>query len=50
MHALQLEMAQSAYMDEAPPYRFDAARAEPLVGVLRGLVDALGGWRPERAA
>ncbi len=50
VHALQLEMAQSAYMDEAPPYRFDAARAEPLVGVLRGLVDALGGWRPERAA
>ena len=50
VHALQLEMAQSAYMDEAPPYRHDPARAKPLVDVLRRLVDALAGWRPGRAA
>lgn len=50
VHALQLEMAQSAYMDEAPPYRYDPARARPLVDVLRRLVDALAGWRPGRAA
>lgn len=48
VHALQLEMAQSAYMDEAPPYRYDPARAKPLVDVLRRLVDALAGWRPGR--
>ena len=50
VHALQLEMAQSAYMDEAPPYRYDPARAKPLVDVLRRLVDALAGWRPGRTA
>ncbi len=41
VHALQLEMAQSAYMDEAPPYRWDARRAAPLSAVLARLVDAL---------
>jgi N-formylglutamate deformylase len=41
VHALQLEMAQACYMDEAPPYRFDAARAAPLVSVLERLVGAL---------
>ena len=28
VHALQLEMAQDAYMDEAPPYAWDPARAQ----------------------
>jgi N-formylglutamate amidohydrolase len=46
VHALQLEMAMRCYMDEAPPYAWDAARAQPLVGVLRGLVAALIAWRP----
>jgi len=48
VHALQLEMAQDCYMDEAPPYRFDAARAAPLIGVLRGLAEALRDWQPPR--
>lgn len=47
VHALQLEMAQSAYMDESPPWPWDAARAAPLVSVLQRLVAALSGWRPE---
>ena len=47
VHALQLEMAQCAYMDEAPPYRWDAQRAAPLGTVLVRLVDALAAWRPE---
>lgn len=47
VHALQLEMAQAAYMDEAPPYRFDASRAAALEAVLLRLVAALAGWRPE---
>ncbi len=47
VHAMQLEMAQACYMDEAPPYPWDAARAAPLVAVLRRLVDALTDWRPD---
>ncbi len=46
VHALQLEMAQAAYMDEAPPYRWDASRAAALEALLRRLVAALAGWRP----
>jgi len=45
VHALQLEIAQCAYMDEAPPYRWDAARAAPLAAVLERLVAALTAWR-----
>ena len=46
VHALQLEIAQCVYMDEAPPYRWDAARAAPLGDVLARLVAALSAWRP----
>ncbi len=45
VHALQLEMAQSVYMQESPPI-FDeglAAAAEPL---LRHFLATLLGWRP----
>jgi len=41
VHALQLEIAQRCYMDEAPPYVWDAARAAPLIGTLERLVSAL---------
>jgi len=46
VHALQLEMAQAAYMDEAPPFPWDAARAQPLAAVLERLVAALLAWKP----
>jgi N-formylglutamate deformylase len=46
IHAMQLEIAQACYMDEAPPYPWDAQRADRLVRVLRQLVDALIDWRP----
>jgi N-formylglutamate amidohydrolase len=46
VHALQLEIAQVAYMDEAAPWPWDSTRAAPLVAVLAQLVDALLGWRP----
>jgi N-formylglutamate amidohydrolase len=49
VHALQLEMAQSAYMDEADPQSFDAVRAAPLTRVLEKLAIALSEWRPPRA-
>lgn len=48
VHALQLEIAQSAYMSEAAPYPWDADRALPLITVLRKLVDALISWRARR--
>ncbi len=41
VHALQLEMTQACYMDEAPPYVWSPARAEALIGVLHTLVDTL---------
>ena len=47
VHALQLEIAQACYMDEAPPYRFEAARAAALGAVLSELVVVLLAWRPE---
>lgn len=46
VHALQLEMAQACYMDEAAPTRFDETRAERLAHVLERLVVALSEWRP----
>ena len=46
VHALQLEIAQRCYMDEAPPYRWDAGRAAPLRAVLTRLVMRLLAWRP----
>lgn len=46
VHVLQLEIAQSAYMDEAHPNKFDADRAAPLQAVLQDLVQALQEWRP----
>jgi N-formylglutamate amidohydrolase len=47
VHALQLEMAQRCYMDEAPPWLFDEERARPLQAVLQRLVAALMAWRPQ---
>jgi N-formylglutamate deformylase len=46
VHALQLEMAQTCYMDEAPPYPWDPVRAIRLTGVLQQLVRALNSFRP----
>lgn len=44
LHALQLEMAQSTYMDERPPFAYDAARAAALRPHLARLIDALIAW------
>jgi N-formylglutamate amidohydrolase len=46
VHALQLEMAQDAYMDEAPPYRWASARAARLTRLLERLVMTLAECRP----
>jgi N-formylglutamate deformylase len=48
VHALQLEMAQACYMDETPPYGWNAAQAAGLIAVLQRLVTRLAAWRPAR--
>ncbi len=41
VHAVQLELAQTTYMDEDPPGAFDPARAAALQAALRRLVSVL---------
>ena len=41
IHAIQLELAQRTYTDEAQPQAYDASRAAPLVSALRALVREL---------
>ncbi|KAA8996642.1 N-formylglutamate deformylase [Affinibrenneria salicis] len=40
VHALQMELAQSAYMDETPPWRWDEEKARPLQTHLRAMLSA----------
>ena len=47
VHALQLEMVQACYLDEAHPETFDPRRAKALSRVLERLVIALAEWRPQ---
>jgi N-formylglutamate deformylase len=46
VHAVQLEMCWSAYMDEAPPYRWHAGRAAEVSPLLRRLVQTMLAWTP----
>jgi N-formylglutamate deformylase len=48
IHALQLEMAEAAYMVEGPPFAWDPERAAPLAAVLRRVVEALIAWAVAR--
>jgi len=45
IHALQLEIAQAAYMYEQPP-AYNAGRSGRLLPVLQGLIDTLIEWSP----
>lgn len=40
VHAIQLELVQATYMDEAPPYRFDEARARRIRPTIRRMMEA----------
>lgn len=40
VHALQLELAQRAYMEEVTPWRYDAGKAEVTRGKLRQVLEA----------
>jgi N-formylglutamate amidohydrolase len=48
IHALQLEMAEIAYMNESPPYPYEETRAAPLKRVLEQAVRAILTWCRER--
>lgn len=47
VHAVQLEMCWSCYMDEQPPYALDPRRAAQLEPVLRALLRTALAWRPD---
>ncbi len=47
VHAVQLEMCWRAYMDESPPWRWDAARAAEVTPLLQALVQLMIEWRPQ---
>lgn len=40
IHAIQLEMCQSLYMDEAPPFEFEPEKAAAVQPVLRDMLEA----------
>ena len=47
VHALQLELAQSTYLDESVhPAHWDPERAAPLMRQLRSLLEAVAEWTP----
>jgi len=46
-HAIQMELAQSTYMQERPPWRFDTSRAGKLRDHLKPILEDLIAWRPE---
>ena len=47
VHAIQLELAQRSYMDEAPPFKYREDLATELRPVLRRLLETLLEWRPD---
>jgi formiminoglutamase len=46
VHAIQMELAQSTYMQEQPPWRFDTSRAQHLRTHLHLILQDLVRWRP----
>lgn len=47
IHAVQMELAQSTYMTEAPPWPYDTARADALRAHLKTILTDLQNWRPQ---
>jgi len=46
VHALQLEIAQAAYLDESRPREFDPEAARSLIELIDALIGGLAAWRP----
>ena len=49
IHAVQMEMTQACYMDERPPFPWDAERAAPAQQVVAKLLEVALGWISESA-
>jgi len=47
VHAIQMELAQSTYMTEAPPWTYLEARAEQTRAHLKTILETLSDWRPQ---
>ncbi|CAM3656738.1 N-formylglutamate deformylase [Pseudomonas reidholzensis] len=48
IHAVQLELAQSTYMEEVEPFAYREDRAQPTQAVLRQLLETVLAWGRER--
>lgn len=47
IHAVQMELAQATYMQERPPWTYDASLAAPLRARLALIMTELQNWRPQ---
>lgn len=47
VHAVQMELAQAAYMLERPPWSYAEDRAETLRAPLKSILEFLTSWRPQ---
>jgi N-formylglutamate deformylase len=45
-HAIQMELAQSVYMNESPPWAYDDAKATLVRRHLKSILETLSKWRP----
>jgi N-formylglutamate deformylase len=48
-HTVQMEMSQSTYMDEVPPFSYDESRAVRVQTVLRNMLDTASAWKPSES-
>lgn len=46
IHAVQMELTQSTYMRESPPWTYDTDKADRLRPHLKNLLETLSDWRP----
>ena len=50
IHAVQLEMCQSLYMQEVSPFAYDEAKAAQIQPILKQLLQIMLGWAPSGSA
>ncbi len=46
VHAVQLELSQSTYMDEEFPYEYETEKASNIAALINELVQAVQSWKP----
>ncbi len=50
VHAVQLELSQITYMNEAFPYNYKVDKAEHIAGLIQEIIENVKVWRPEAVA